>query len=122
MATSTATRWSGRSRRRQAADLWADLQPGDDRGDRRREGPVGDRPRRVHAETTMSTTALMLTTLSKAEEARINDHNNDLMQEHISAILDDPNALPPDPVTVFLPANDPAGLDEALALALTYAR
>ena len=70
----------------------------------------------------MTTTAVTLPTLTEAERARINDRNNDLPREHIAAVLDDPEAPPPDPVIVFLPANDPVEFEEALALALTYVR
>ena len=70
----------------------------------------------------MSVTTLIKPTLTTSEEARINADNNQLMKLHIAALLDDPEALPPNPVTVFLPANDPTGLEEAVALALTYAR
>ena len=70
----------------------------------------------------MSSTASTLPTPTKAAEARSNDRNNDLMQDHTAAMLVDPDGLPPDPVTVFLPASDAVGREEALVLAITYAR
>ena len=61
-------------------------------------------------------------TLAPTAKARANERNNDLFQAHIAAVLDDPDAPPSDPVSVMLPVNDPAGFEEALALAITYAR
>lgn len=58
----------------------------------------------------------------EAEEERSNDRNLDLMQEHVAAILEDPDVPSPDPVTVFLPVDDSVDFEEALALAIAYAR
>jgi hypothetical protein len=70
----------------------------------------------------MSRTGLILPTLTKAQQRRINDRTNDLLSAQLAAVPDDPDAPKPDPVTVFVPADDPFGRDEALARAITSAR
>ena len=68
----------------------------------------------------MSTTAP--SEIAPSAKARAIERNIALFEAHIAAVLDDPDAPPPDPVSVFLPVDDPAGFEEALALAMTYAR
>lgn len=61
------------------------------------------------------------TTISPAVKARAIARNLDLFQDHLDATLGDPDHEPPDPVSVFLPTDDPVGFEENLALALGFA-
>ena len=66
-------------------------------------------------------TATVPDVLAAKPSAGANERNLDLLQEHLDALLEE-DAPAPDPVSVFLPAADPEGFADAIALASAFAR